>query len=176
MKRYDDVPLPYSSSGPLPTRRPTVRVTGGNGSNGQSYSNGYGNAPHGTSGGTVRRAKTLTRPERHVAPEPLINPAGQADAAAHAEGSKWDWWTILSKVVTFWAPAGVLSAVGIKDSQSRQAWREKITLCFLALCLGGIVGFVTMGLQSALCPGGEKNKAYQLLEKHNCEFPAAGLV
>lgn len=175
MKRYDDVPLPYSSNGPMPTRRPTVRVTGGNDSNGNGNGGGGGLGMGGGTigrgtGGTVKRSKTLTRPERHVAPEPLINPAGKDDAAAHASGSKLDWWTVTSWIVTFWAPAPLLSAMGIKDPNSRQAWREKITLCFIAIVMGGIVGFATMGLQSALCPGGSNGAGYQLLGSKDGEL------
>ncbi len=59
---------------------------------------------------------------------------------------------------------------GIKEKQSRQAWREKITLCWIAVVLGGIVGFATMGLQRALCPGGETAKLYERLGKEDREF------
>lgn len=40
----------------------------------------------------------------------------------------------------------------MKDRPTRQAWREKIALCFIALVFGGIVGFATMGLDRVLCP------------------------
>lgn len=101
-------------------------------------------------GATVKRSKTLTRPERHVAPVPLINPAQAGAVGAEAEGNGW--WTYTSWVVTFWAPASVLKACGLKDSSTQQAWREKITLVFISLCLAAFVGFFTMGLQSTLCP------------------------
>lgn len=164
----------------MPTRRPTVRVRGGNsgGGGGGGMAGGGGMGGGGTigrggTGATVKRSKTLTRPERHVAPEPLINPAGQDDAAAHASGSKLDWWTITSWIVTFWAPSPLLAMAGIKEANSRQAWREKITLCFIAIIMGGIVGFATMGLQSALCPGGSNGAGYQLLGSHDCECPTS---
>lgn len=41
---------------------------------------------------------------------------------------------------------------GLRDRPTRQAWREKIALCFIALLLGGVVGFFTVGLNKALCP------------------------
>jgi chitin synthase len=40
----------------------------------------------------------------------------------------------------------------LKDKPSRQAWREKVALCFIAIVLGGTVGFATMGLDRVLCP------------------------
>jgi chitin synthase len=77
---------------------------------------------------------------------------------------------IWSYATTFWAPPAVLKVFGIKEKQSRQAWREKITLCWIALILGGIVGFATMGLQRALCPGGDTASAvYERLGKDDRE-------
>jgi chitin synthase len=43
----------------------------------------------------------------------------------------------------------------MKDKPTRQAWREKIALCSLALLMGGTVGFATMGLDRVLCPKSE---------------------
>lgn len=114
-----------------------------------------------TGGSNVRRAKTLTRPERGVAQAPLItppatllpSPSGKVSAVpAHPEDS-WDTWRIFSKVVTFWAPSMLLKSIGgLKDGGKQQAWREKIALCVIALLLGAIVGFATVGLQKVLCP------------------------
>ncbi|KAK1218927.1 hypothetical protein PQX77_018369 [Marasmius sp. AFHP31] len=44
----------------------------------------------------------------------------------------------------------------------QQAWREKMTLCFLILILCGLVGFATVGRLEALCPltdGGNRHSA-----------------
>lgn len=156
--RFDDTPLPYSSSKPLPTRQPTR-------------------------GASVKRSKTLTRPERSVAPVPLIapptnhfsdDPAGAGSGNSNGAGSSgWfgqlDWWILWTYATTFWAPPVVLGWFGIKEKQSRQAWREKITLCWIAVLLGGVVGFATMGLQRALCPSGEGQNVYQRLGSDNCE-------
>lgn len=112
------------------------------------------------SGTTVRRAKTLTRPERGVAPVPLINPpttlvaaTSGALAPSHVSDDGFDLWKLFSLLVTFWAPPFLLSSVGgLKDKGTRQAWREKMALCFIALILCGCVGFVTVGFQKLLCP------------------------
>lgn len=146
MTRFDDVPLPYTSSAPLPNRQPTLRT-----------------------GGTVKRSKTLTRPERHVAPAPLINPAGGA-TDEKTQGSGVDWWTITSWILTFYCPNAFLKAAGIKEAGSRQAWREKMALVTIACLMGAFVGFFTMGLQSALCPGGSTNANVQILGAHDGEF------
>lgn len=115
-----------------------------------------------SSGGNLRRAKTLVRPERGVAPAPLINPpapiGGTLPSAAPSKSpaDSWDAWRIFSHIITFWAPSFLLSTVGrMKDKQTRQAWREKIALCFLALLMGGTVGFATMWLDKVLCPKAE---------------------
>lgn len=106
-------------------------------------------------GPTMRRAKTLTRPERGVAPPPLINPQSQLSPFTPTEpsSSSSDPWVIFSRLVTFWAPSVLLSSLGgLKDKAVRQAWREKMALCFIIsiLCVG--VGFATVGLQRVLCP------------------------
>ncbi|KAL4244083.1 Chitin synthase [Abortiporus biennis] len=112
------------------------------------------------SSGTVRRAKTLTRPERSVAPVPLINPHGpQAPGTAVVpEEIGLDAWRIFSRIVTFWAPAMLLESLGgLKDKQMRQAWREKIALCFIIIVLCAVMGFLTVGFQKVLCPPTSQN-------------------
>ena len=117
--------------------------------------------------GTIRRAKTLTRPERGVAPAPLIKPpatimpSGSALSAVSesqpSSSSSWDAWVIFSRIITFWCPGVILKSIGLKDKQTQQAWREKIALCFIALVLGGVVGFATVGMQRVLCPSDNLN-------------------
>ncbi|KAI1796335.1 glycosyltransferase family 2 protein [Ganoderma leucocontextum] len=106
---------------------------------------------------TVRRAKTLVRPERTVAPVPLINaqaahiPTGSQ--ATTPDGPPLDAWRIFSRIVSVWAPDFLLESLGgLRDKQKRQAWREKIALCFIIMVLCGIMGFLTVGFQKVLCP------------------------
>ncbi|KAH9830744.1 chitin synthase-domain-containing protein [Rhodofomes roseus] len=106
---------------------------------------------------TIRRAKTLTRPERNVAPVPLINPKSAhlpaGAAAPAAEDESLDAWRIFSFIVTFWAPSSLLRSIGgLDDRHKVQAWREKMALCFIIACLCGVVGFITVGAQKVLCP------------------------
>ncbi|KAG2066542.1 glycosyltransferase family 2 protein [Suillus decipiens] len=117
------------------------------------------NRPPQPTGTTIRRAKTLTRPERSVAPVPLINP--QSSLALSASGtiqassrsSGFDPWRLFAQIVTFWAPSFLLSSLGgFKDKGKIQAWREKIALCFIISILCLIVGFITVGTQKVLCP------------------------
>ncbi|KAI0700915.1 glycosyltransferase family 2 protein [Cytidiella melzeri] len=108
--------------------------------------------------GTVRRAKTLTRPERSVAPVPLITPqnapiTGSSAPLALESSNDLDAWRIFSRVVSFWAPGFLLSSLGgLKDKQIQQAWREKIALCFIIALMCTVVGFLTVGFQKVLCP------------------------
>jgi chitin synthase len=111
----------------------------------------------------LTRGKTLTRPERFVAPAPLINPGNSSGGAAYTtlvngvptltrNEPFWDPWGIFVNVITFWAPGVLLSAVGLKDKFKQRAWKEKVALCSIAIMLGGVVGFVTIGLTRVLCP------------------------
>ncbi|OBZ66534.1 Chitin synthase 1 [Grifola frondosa] len=105
---------------------------------------------------TVRRAKTLTRPERSVAPVPLINPQGAhlpSGVPTPPQEEPLDAWRIFSRVISFWAPDFLLESLGgLGDKGKRQAWREKIALCFIILVMCGIIGFITVGFQKTLCP------------------------
>ena len=97
----------------------------------------------------LNRRKTLSRPERYQPATPML-PGDDKKA--------FDPWVFFSKVVTFWAPASLLSSVGgLHDKSSQQAWREKIALCFIALLMGGSVAFLTVGFASVLCPPSQQD-------------------
>ncbi|KAF7362041.1 Glycosyltransferase family 2 protein [Mycena venus] len=107
-----------------------------------------------SSGTAIRRAKTLTRPERGVAPVPLITPAAEPGAAAtqQAQSHEYDAWSITSQVLTCWAPAVLLSSIGgMRDKAVRQAWREKMALCMIISVLCAAIAFITVGFQRVLC-------------------------
>lgn len=119
-----------------------------------------------SSGTTVRRAKTLTRPERSVAPVPLIKPStalpGATAGSAPAGGSDggFDLWRLFAAIITFWAPNFLLSSLGgLRDKGTQQAWREKMALCSIVLVLCAGVGFVTVGFQKMLCPAVQATSA-----------------
>ncbi|KAJ9063642.1 hypothetical protein DSO57_1038751 [Entomophthora muscae] len=52
-------------------------------------------------GRTLRRGKTLNRPERFLVAEPMLD----------GQGERLDSWVIFSRVVTFWAPSFILKSV-----------------------------------------------------------------
>ncbi|KAJ7039261.1 glycosyltransferase family 2 protein [Mycena alexandri] len=116
---------------PIPTNRPPVQP----------------------SGPTVRRAKTLTRPERGVAPVPLINPPGDSTASSgQSDYQGSNAWRITSLVLTFWAPGVLLDKLGgMHDKQIRQAWREKMALCIIIAIMCAVIAFITVGFQRVLC-------------------------
>lgn len=112
---------------------------------------------------TMRRAKTLTRPERSVAPVPLIHNTQTPTDDSILSGN-FDPWKIFSRVITFWAPGFLLSAVGgLHDKQKQQAWREKISLCAIIITMCGAVGFITIGLQKVFCPQTTETSRTQFL-------------
>lgn len=136
-------------------------------------------SPRGARRGVLKRSKTLTRPERGVAPPPLIHPTGPEgflDAAQMSttgeprrgslfvngttpifQGAKAgkNGWKVGSYAATFWVPDFVLRWIGgMRTAMERQAWREKWTVVMVAVLLGAIMGFFTVGLNRVLCPGG----------------------
>ncbi|KAI7855224.1 chitin synthase-domain-containing protein [Circinella umbellata] len=121
-------------------RAPTRRMVPG--------ANGIANA-----GQNIQRGRTLIRPERYQEPPPLLT--GKSEKTRSA----FDPWVILSRIVTFWALPSMLKAFSMPDKSMQQAWREKITLCFLIACMGGIVGFITVGLATVLCPPDSSNNS-----------------
>ncbi|KAJ7124901.1 glycosyltransferase family 2 protein [Mycena epipterygia] len=110
-------------------------------------------APIVHSGPTMRRAKTLTRPERGVAAVPLINPPGTSPGAAQQSNSDGpDAWRIATAVLTFWVPDMLLSSLGgMRDKTVRHAWREKLALCIIIAFHCAAIAFITVGFQRVLC-------------------------
>ncbi|CAG8630556.1 11625_t:CDS:2 [Racocetra persica] len=106
---------------------------------------GYGSARL----SAVDRRKTLIKPERYQAPAAML---------PGKEKKTLDVWVIFSKIVTFWAPGALLSSIGgLHDKSSQQAWREKVTLCFIAVVMGSTVAFLTVGFAAVLCPPDQAN-------------------
>lgn len=130
-----------SSIGRRPTtlgRAPTRRIVPG--------ANSIANASH-----NIQRGRTLIRPDRYQEPPPLLT------GKPIASRSLFDPWVLFSRIVTFWALPPMLKAFKMGDSGMQQAWREKITLCFIIACMGGLVAYITIGLNSSLCPADQAN-------------------
>lgn len=103
----------------------------------------------------MRRARTLTRPERSQPQTPLISPPSQLPVGGTAHIK---WWPLYARCVTFWAPGSVLASLaGLRDKPSQQAWREKCALCSISLLLGGFVVFITICLTIVFCPASAQN-------------------
>ncbi|KAI9278951.1 chitin synthase-domain-containing protein [Phascolomyces articulosus] len=104
-------------------------------------------------GQNIQRGRTLIRPERYQEPPPLLT--GKSEKSRSA----FDPWVLFSRIVTFWALPSMLKACKMPDKSMQQAWREKIALCFIIICMGGIVGFITVGLATVLCPPDSSNNS-----------------
>ncbi|WAR56834.1 hypothetical protein PtB15_7B685 [Puccinia triticina] len=112
--------------------------------------------PPTTHGRTLTRGKTLTRPERHVTPAPLIStPHAHPFSASAGQPAPSRWfhpWPLYVALVSLPVPALLLRAIGIPEPTAQQAWREKLALCSIALLAALFTGFVTVGMNRALCP------------------------
>lgn len=115
----------------------------------------------------LTRGKTLTRPDRFVAPAPLINPGlhggksgGGTVQTTLVNGQPtlitsepwYDPWTLFVEVSTFWAPKWLLRRCGMVDEVKMRAWKEKCALCTISAVLMALIGFITIGLNRTLCP------------------------
>ncbi|BGP18458.1 hypothetical protein JCM10213_003190 [Rhodosporidiobolus nylandii] len=141
-------------------------------------------AAPGGSGGVQRgltRGKTLTRPDRFVAPAPLITPAGLGKQGKQGGNVQtklvdgvptlvtqepwYDPWSLFVEISTFWAPRALLRKFGMTDPTKQRAWKEKCALCEISMFLMGVVGFITIGLNRVLCPtsGPRSADAFQRL-------------
>ncbi|KAG0350548.1 hypothetical protein BG005_009911 [Podila minutissima] len=100
-------------------------------------------------GATLNRGKTLSRPDRFQAPETMFKRRKAEEPASC--------WVVCSRIITCWALPPFMAMCGIHDKQVQQAWREKVTLCFIIMLIGGMVAFVTVGFATVLCPPQDRN-------------------
>jgi len=61
------------------------------------------------------------------------------------------WWGMLAKACTCFIPNACLVRCGKTDTGIQQAWREKVTLCIIILCVCLISGFFTFGINMIIC-------------------------
>ncbi|KAG0202151.1 hypothetical protein BGX28_005258 [Mortierella sp. GBA30] len=101
--------------------------------------------------GTLNRGKTLSRPDRFQTPETMFKKRKEDEPASC--------WVICSRITTCWALPPFLRMCGMPDKQVQQAWREKFTLCFIILLIGGMVAFLTIGFSVLLCPKNQRQGA-----------------
>ncbi|KAG0048155.1 hypothetical protein BGZ83_006835 [Gryganskiella cystojenkinii] len=123
---------------------------------------GVGNRPGAGPGGpsvrrgaTLSRGKTLSRPDRFQTPETMFKRRKEDEPASC--------WVICSRITTCWALPPFMAMCGIHDKQVQQAWREKFTLCFIILLIGGMVAFLTLGFSLLLCPKNQRQGAETFL-------------
>lgn len=100
-------------------------------------------------GATLNRGKTLSRPDRFQQPETMFKQRKAEEPASC--------WVVCSRIITCWALPPFMAMCGIHDKQVQQAWREKVTLCFIILLIGGMVAFITVGFATVLCPPQDRN-------------------
>lgn len=75
-----------------------------------------------------------------------------------------NWWSLFAHIVTFWAPSSLLTCCGFRDPHSRQAFREKVALCFIILLMCGVLAVFTFALGPILCPRGAYKERVSIRE------------
>ncbi|KAF9345520.1 hypothetical protein BGX26_003040 [Mortierella sp. AD094] len=99
-------------------------------------------------GATLSRGKTLSRPDRFHTPETMFKKRKEDEPASC--------WVICSRITTCFALPPFMRMCGLTDKPIQQAWREKFTLCFIILMIGGMVAFLTIGFTFLLCPKNDR--------------------
>lgn len=85
----------------------------------------------------------------------MLTPANAPEAEASAA---FDMWALFSKAMTCCFPPFCLNACHIKGKGPQQAWREKVTLCWIAILMSAFVMFFVVGLNPLLCPTNNKQE------------------
>ncbi|KAJ2777751.1 hypothetical protein H4R18_004983 [Coemansia javaensis] len=101
-----------------------------------------------------RAAASAPRNRRRQQQQAQTQPAQQAQQTQRAKGGRRccsSPWLAYCRVVTFWAPGGVLKCFGMADPRVQLAWREKMGLVSIILVIMAIIAFLTFGLQQVLC-------------------------
>ncbi|KAG0036443.1 hypothetical protein BGZ82_004183 [Podila clonocystis] len=117
-------------------------------------------------GATLNRGKTLSRPDRFQAPETMFKRRKAEEPASC--------WVVCSRIITCWALPPFMTMCGIHDKQVQQAWREKVTLCFIILLIGGMVAFITIGFATVLCPPKDRNTGQNFMRYGDPKINADG--
>jgi chitin synthase len=60
-------------------------------------------------------------------------------------------WNVYCAIVTFWCPDFILKCFNKPTKAQRRAWREKMGLISIILCIMAIVGFLTFGFTATVC-------------------------
>ncbi|KAF9436167.1 hypothetical protein BGZ76_004670 [Entomortierella beljakovae] len=110
-------------------------------------------------GATLSRGKTLSRPDRFQTPETMFKKRKEDEPAS--------FWVICSRLSTCWALPPFMKMCGIHEKPVQQAWREKVTLCFIILFIGGMIAFLTIGFTYVLCPLDHRQNAQTFVRYGN---------
>ncbi|KAJ2159817.1 hypothetical protein GGF46_002757 [Coemansia sp. RSA 552] len=82
------------------------------------------------------------------------------------------YWRVFARIVTLWMPDFILRRVlGSNTSERRQAWREKVALCFIIAGITGAAAFVAFGLSLLLCDDAEPLSWATLRRDHGADAP-----
>ncbi|KAI8877989.1 glycosyltransferase family 2 protein [Backusella circina FSU 941] len=119
----------------------------------------------------IHRSKSLTRPERQrpkqsmfqnnllpVALVPSEDTAKDDKKEPNVLTSWWAWWAFLCTCC--FPPFIIKKCFGKTNKSMQQAWREKVTLCYLVAFLCGFLAYIIYGLNIDLCPQNRETYPY----------------
>jgi chitin synthase len=94
-----------------------------------------------------QRRHTLSHRERAKTIRKLV-----ANSHVVPTEKKPSFWAKFAKVVTCCFPGCALRCCGLETSGVRQAWREKVALCFIIALISATSLFIMLFLGNLLCP------------------------
>ncbi|KAJ3180960.1 Chitin synthase, class 3 [Geranomyces variabilis] len=96
-----------------------------------------------------RKPSVMVRPERAQ-----DEGGGRTPAMAILSSAKegWNIWAFVAQAMTCYIPSMLLRKFGhMEEKAVQQAWREKLALCTIIICMCGALGFLTYGFTNTVC-------------------------
>ncbi|KAI8640686.1 chitin synthase-domain-containing protein [Parasitella parasitica] len=84
-----------------------------------------------------------------------------------------NWWAWIAFLCTCCFPNYIIRVwFGKPNKNMQQAWREKVTLCYLVGCLCGLLAYVIYGLNVDLCPRDRLSYPYSAISAQGVRVPS----
>ncbi|CEP63538.1 chitin synthase CHS3 LALA0_S08e04786g [Lachancea lanzarotensis] len=98
-----------------------------------------------------QRAKGQVQVQESIPLEDMNRGKKNTASSKTQKSPSLSFWQIYCYIITFWAPAPLLSLFGMPKKERQFAWREKIALLSVILYAGTLVAYLTFGFTRTVC-------------------------